>query len=141
MVSDIEKKCDIFNSYFAEQYIPLVNNSKLPSVLKVHTELLVEKFLFSADYLGDIIKKLDPNKAHGHDMISIRMLKLCQDPIWKRLEIIFKSCLKKGIFSDKWKKANVALFHKSLSNYQHISDNILLSPSQFGFCTGDSCMN
>ena len=24
-----------------------------------------------------MIKTLDPNKAHGHDMISIRMIKLC----------------------------------------------------------------
>ena len=26
------KKCDLFNSYFAEHCTPLVNNSKLPTV-------------------------------------------------------------------------------------------------------------
>ena len=36
-VSDIKKKFDFSNSYFAEQCTPLVNNSKLPSVLTVHT--------------------------------------------------------------------------------------------------------
>ena len=55
----------------------LVNNSKLPSALIVHIESLLESFHFSADHIGDIIKKLDPNKAHGHGIISISMLKLC----------------------------------------------------------------
>ena len=90
-VSDTKKKCDVFNSYFADQCTPLVNDSKLSPVLTVHTEPLLESFHFSADHIGDIIKKLDPNKAHGHDMISIRMLKLCGDSIWKPLEIIFKN--------------------------------------------------
>ena len=132
-VSDIKKKCDLFNSYFADQCTPLVNDSKLPSVLTVHTESLLESFHFSADHIGDIIKKLDPNKAHGHDMISIRMLKLCGDSIWKPLEIIFKNCLKEGIFPNEWKKANVVPIHKKndeqiLSNsmHKHISDNNLL---------------
>ena len=84
-ISDIKKKYDIFNSHFAEQCTPLVNNSKLPSVLTVRTESLLESFCFSADHIRNIIKKLDPNKAHGHDMISIRMLKLCGDSILKPL--------------------------------------------------------
>ena len=45
-------------------------------------------------------------------MISIRMLKLCGDSIWKLLEIIFKNFLKEGIFPDEWKKPNVAPIHK-----------------------------
>ena len=91
---------DLFNSYFADQCTPLVNDSKLPSVLTVHTESLLESLRFSADHIGDIIKKLDP-KAHGYDMISIRMLKLCGDSIWKPLETIFKNCLKEGIFPNE----------------------------------------
>ena len=82
-VSDNKKKCDLFNSYYSDQCTPLVNDSKLLSVLTVYTESLLESFHFSADRVGDIIKKLDSNKAHGHDMISIRMLKLCGDSIWK----------------------------------------------------------
>ena len=38
---------------------------------------------------------IDPNKAHGHDMISIRMLKICGEYISKPLKIIFKSCIKR----------------------------------------------
>ena len=94
------------------QCTPLVNDRKLPSVLTVYTESLLESFHFSPDHIGDIVKKLDPNKAHGHGMISIHMLKLCGDSIWKLLEIIFKNCLKEGIFPDEWKKANIVPIHK-----------------------------
>ena len=106
-VSDIKKKCNLFNSYFADQCTPLVNDSKLSSVLRVPTESLLESFHFSADHIGDFIRKLDSNRAHGYDMISIRMLKLCGDSIWKPPKIIFKNCLKEGIFPNEWKKANV----------------------------------
>ena len=46
--------------------------------------------------LTKIIRGLDLNKAHGHDMISIGILKICGESISKLLEIIFKSCIKKG---------------------------------------------
>ena len=115
-VSDIKKKCDLFNSYFADQCTPLVNDSKLPSVLTVHTESVLESFHFSADHIRDIIKKLDPNKALRHDMISIRMLKICGNSIWKPLEIIFKNCLKEGTFPNEWKKNNVVAIHKKMIN-------------------------
>ena len=104
--------CDLFDSYFAEHCTYLVNNSKLPSALTVYTESLLGSFYFSADHIGDIIKKLDPNKAHGHVMISIRMLKLCGNSIWKPLEIIFKNFLKEVIVPDEWKKANVVPIHQ-----------------------------
>ena len=97
-VSGNKKKCDIFHSYFAEQCTPPINNSNFPSVLTVHTESFLESFYFFTDHIGDIVKKLDPNKAHGHDMISIHMLKLWWDSIWKPLEIIFKNRLKETIF-------------------------------------------
>ena len=59
-------------------------------------------------------------------MFRIRMLRLCRDSIWKSLKIIFKNCLKEGIFPDEWKKANVVPIHKKndkqiLSNYRPVS--------------------
>ena len=41
----------------------------------------------------NILKSLDANKAHGHDDISIRMLKLPQTSILKLLKLIFENCL------------------------------------------------
>ena len=37
-----------------------------------------------------LIKRLDPNKARGHNMISIRMIKLYGDYIYKPLEMILE---------------------------------------------------
>ena len=62
---------------------------------------------FPKEDIYKIIKNLDPNKAHGHDMISIRMIKLCGISICKPLEIIFQNCLRSGKFPSEWKKANV----------------------------------
>ena len=98
-VSNIKKKCElfIFNSYFAEQPTPLVNNSKFPFVLTVNTESLLESFYFSVDHIGDI-KKLNLNKAHGHKMISIRMLRLCGDSYGNHWKSFLKLAQKRIYF-------------------------------------------
>ena len=92
-------------------------------------QIIFSTVLFSADHIGDLIKKLDPNKVQGHEMINIRMLKLCQDSIWKLLKIIFKNCLEEGIYPNEWKKANVALIHTK-NNKQILSKygTVLLLP-------------
>ena len=59
-----------------------------------------------------IIRNFDPNKAHGHDMISIRMVKICDDFICKSLKLIFQSGLESGKFLSEWKKADVVPIHK-----------------------------
>ena len=38
-----------------------------------------------------VTRNLNPNKANGHNMISIRMLKTCEKSIRKPLGIIFRS--------------------------------------------------
>ena len=53
---------------------------------------------FSSKNITKIIRDLDPNKAHGHDMISIRMLKICDESILKPSVIIFKSRIGKNGF-------------------------------------------
>ena len=40
-----------------------------------------------------IIRKLSPNKAHGCDNISIRMLKICDTVIAIPLKIIYEKCI------------------------------------------------
>ena len=106
--------------------------------------------------------------AHGHDMISIRMIKLCGISIYKLLEIIFQNCLRLGKFPSEWKKANVAptfkigdkqciknhhpvsllpvcgkVFESLLYNnmFSFFSKNNLILPKQSGFRPGDSCTN
>ena len=58
------------------------------------------------------ICKLDPNKAHGHDMIIFRMLKRSSNAIISALFKIFKDYLKCGIFPDGRKRGNIVLVFK-----------------------------
>ena len=54
-----------------------------------HTNEKLSDTIFNNEDIGKVISGLDPNKAHGHDMISIRMLKICDESIRKPLEYIF----------------------------------------------------
>ena len=75
------------------------------------------------------ISKLDLNKAHGEDVISIRILKLCDKSICKALSSIFKSCLTEGIFPSEWKKANVPIHKKTTSSVLKTAEMSLFSQS------------
>ena len=108
-VTDFKDKAEIFNSFFAEQ-CPLMNDSStLPSRFLKRTDKFVSSISFSSNDISRIIRDLDLTKAHGHDMISIGMFKICGESISKLLEIIFKPCTEKGQFPNGWKKANVVL--------------------------------
>ena len=50
-------------------------------------------------------------KAHGHT-ISICMINLRGDSLYKPLKIIFVSCLNLEIFTAEWKKVNAMVVYK-----------------------------
>ena len=60
----------------------------------------------------NIIRSLNPNKAHGWDEISMRMIKLSDGALVLPLKIIFTNCLSRGLFPEIWKCANVVPVHK-----------------------------
>ena len=73
-----------------------------------------------------MLAALDPNKAHAHDNVRIRMLKICGSSIYKPLEMIFKQCIETGVFPSEWKNANIVPIHKkgdkqTLENYRPVS--------------------
>ena len=167
-VTDFKEKAELFNSHFATQCSSISNSSKLPSHIKNLTENRLSLISFSHDKIAKVIQNLDPNKAHGHDNISIRMVKVCGPSIYKPLEIIFNQCLETGVFPSEWKKGNIVPIHKKgdkqmLQNYRPVSllpicgkilerlmfnemfeffiENKLISSSQSGFKPGDSCIN
>ena len=99
-------------------------NVRLLSQKKTHESL--STIHFSTDDILKIIRNLDLNKAHAHDMITIRMIKLCEISICRPLKLIFQSCLESEKFPTEWKKANVVPVHKKcdkqiLKNYRTIS--------------------
>ena len=114
------------------------------------------------------INSQDLNKAHGHDMISIRMLKLCGEAACWSLNMFFKTCVNTSKLPSECKKGNVVSIHekddkRDAKNYHLVSllplcrtiferliyndmynfrsDNKLLSPNQSGFRSGDPCIN
>ena len=73
-----------------------------------------------------IIRSLNNNKAHGHDNISFRMIKICDEAIVKPLSIIYKNCIDNGIFPNLWMKSSIVPVHKKgdkqlLQNYRPVS--------------------
>ena len=144
------------------------NDSKLPSHLNYKTDYRLLTVNFSIDDIAKILQNLDPNKAHGHDKISIRNATIMCNSICKPLELIFKQSMESGSFPSEWKKGNVVPIHKKddkqcLSNYRPVSllpicgkfferltfnkmfkffiENELISPNQSEFKPGDSCTN
>ena len=102
----------MFNNFFADQCSTLRNKSELPATLSKKTSESLTTTDFSNNDILKIIRNLDPNKAHGHDMISIRVVKICDDSICKPLKLVFQSCLESGTFPSEWKKANVVPIHE-----------------------------
>ena len=97
---------------FADQCSPISNGSVLPSELPWRTDSTLSTCHFAKEDILRIINNLDPNKAHDHDEISIRILKICGDSVCRPLNIIFKTCLRTGKFPLEWKKANIVPIHK-----------------------------
>ena len=73
------------------------NTSQLPSNFTLYTDNRISTVTFSQDDIGEIIQNLNPNKAHSHDNISIRMLKLCGSSTCGLLQLIFKEALCTGL--------------------------------------------
>ena len=70
-ITKFKDKAELFNNFFANQCSLINNSGLLASVQFKQTENVISSFNFDSDDIAKIIQKLDPNKAHGHDMIKI----------------------------------------------------------------------
>ena len=168
LVTDFLDKTNLFHSFFAKQCTPMSNDSTVPVNINLETRERLSSLKFCVDDIVKIIRSLDLNKAHGHDEISIRKIKLCASSISKPLHLIFRNCLETESFLKEWKKANIIPVHKKgdkqlITNYRPVSllpicgkvfekiifnslfvylnNNNLLNSNQSGFRPGDSCVN
>ena len=73
----IEKKAESFNSFFAKQCTVINNGSSLSSELVLKTDKFLSNITFSSGDILKVIENLHSEETHGHDRISIRMLKIC----------------------------------------------------------------
>ena len=97
LVTDFLDKVNIFN-FFATQCTPISNNSTVPVNINFETRERLSSMEFCLDDSVKIIRSLDQDKTHGHDEISIRMIKLCSSSILKPLHLIFRDCLETESF-------------------------------------------
>ena len=103
-ITRYKDKTKLFSNFFANQYSVIDNSSVLLSDLFKGAEIVISSINFISDEISKIIRNLIPNKAHSHDMISIRMLQLCSNSIYKPLQLISRSCTENGKFPSEWKK-------------------------------------
>ena len=150
--SEFTTKANYFNSFFASKCTPLINNSVLPNSLQSVSATMLSSFSFNEEVILKIINALNINKAHGHDDISIRMIKLCSKSVVKPFSIIFKNCIdtvhKKGDkhIVDNYRPVSLLpIFGKILekllfnSIMDFLEENNLLNSNQSGFRLNDSC--
>ena len=76
------------------------------------TDKLLSNITFTDNDIRKIIKGSDTNKAYGHDMINIHMLKLLRGSVYKSLQLIFRACLDQRISPLCRKNINVVNIHK-----------------------------
>ena len=114
--TDIQTKANIFNKFFAEQCTPLKNNSVLPVNQMFLTQSRLNYIDFNEDEILKIIRALNIHKAHGHDDISIRMIKICDKSLLKPLMLLFENSTKSSCYPDIWKRTNIIPVHKKMIN-------------------------
>ena len=75
--TDFKEKAELFNSHFSTQCSLISNSNKLPSHIKYLTDNHLSFVSFYHDKTAKVIQNLNPNKVHGHDNISTRIVKVC----------------------------------------------------------------
>ena len=168
ITTDFLSKANIFNTFFSQQCTTIETSSTVPNNPSFISNKRLSNIDFNVNDIKKIICKLNPNKAHGHDGISIRMIQISSDSIAKPLCLLFKNCFEASTFPDEWKKGNVIPVYKkgdkqTVTNYRPISllpifskiferiifnsifnfmdQNGFFNPNQSGFRPGDSCIH
>ena len=157
-----QEKADLFNDYFVKQ--STVEDSELvPDVPFENT--CIEQIVLSVDEVKAALKKLNPTKAAGPDLVHNKILTASSVAVADALTLLFNRSLSEGSFPSAWKTAHVNPIHKkgdraSCTNYRPISllscigkvlekcvhehvfnylqSNALLTPFQSGFIPKDS---
>ena len=106
-ITDFKEKAELFNFFLFNQCSLLTSCSKLPTNLRYLTDKRLRTINFTVGHIEKIIVSFNPNKAHDHDNISMRMLTIWGDIIFKPLELIFKQALTTAVFPSDWKKGNI----------------------------------
>ena len=97
LVSNFKTKANHFNVLHCT---PLDNNSKIPGNQTYVADNKLSSLHFEDSDIIKIIRSLDTSKAHGHNSVSFRILKICDSALIKPLWISSRNCISQSIFPD-----------------------------------------
>ena len=116
ILSGFTEKVNLFNDFFATHCTPFPNSSVLPSAISFKTQSRLSSISFEKEDILKRIRNLNVNKAHGHDKISIQMLKICDSVLVEPLLLIYKNYINSEIFVDILKRSHIIPIYKKLKN-------------------------
>ena len=158
-------KVNVLSDFFCSVYTE-EGDSPIPD-FNANIENVLNSVTMSKNDVLKSLQSLNVNKSSGPDGVHPRILKELAHQLCYPLYKLFCRSMKEGKVPRKWKEAEVRpIFKKgkkstpgnyrpvSLTSilckimegfvreslYSHLIDNDLLSPHQFGFCKGRSCL-
>ena len=102
-LSQIFKKKQIFSICFFTKQCPL-DSSVLPIEFTYMTKECIHSLTFNESDVIKIIRAFNVNKAHGHDNILVRRIKLSANSVTNPLILISQNALAAGTFTTQWKR-------------------------------------
>ena len=159
-----EEKSSTLNDFFSSVFTT-ENNSTFPEFEeRVSEDKYISTASVTEEEMKEYLRNLKPNKSPGTDEIHPYLLRECASTLAKPLSILFNMSIKLGKLPSEWKQAEIRPIYKKKgsksdpSNYRpvsltsitckifekvikkslcnHLINNNLLSPHQFGFIPG-----
>ena len=97
LISNCTEKAVLFNDFFVKHCSEIETSSILTLFNEVFEHSICDVATTNEAILN-IIRALDPNKVHGWDEISVRMIRICDVSLLAPLSLIYENCLKSRIF-------------------------------------------
>ena len=87
-ISNFKTEANFFNRFFNQQCTAISTDSSIPSSVNLATNETVTEINFDQQLISKLIVALNPNKAHCHDGLSVRMPQIGSDSVSKHLNNI-----------------------------------------------------
>ena len=124
LITDAEGKAKVLSNQY--QKVFTTENMRNIPTLPTGQHPTMRKIKISTKGVTSLLKKLNPNKAIGPDLVSTRILKEYAEILAPALSKIFQQTLDSGQVPEDWKKANVSAIYKKANkqdpaNYRPVS--------------------
>lgn len=164
LTSTDKEKTEVLSEFFTSVFTK-EPEGQIPKLKNEASKYQIQKLTITEEIVGKKLKNLNPNKSPGMDEIHPRILKELAEILKAPLCDIYSKSLNEGKLPQQWKAANIsAIFKKGKkkqpNNYrpvsltsvpckimesiirdhikEHMKNNKLFSPKQFGFIEGRS---